>query len=79
MTQGYLGSSSQNLSYTYSSTQNMSQPRFQSHHMQQQNLTNRAPAYHQRGPYPPAEGTQYTGRKTDGINPPQWLGANMGQ
>ena len=79
MTQGYLGSSSQNPDYTHGSTQNMSQPGFQSHHMQQQNLTNRAPVYHQGGPYPPAKGTQYTGRKTDGRNPPQRPGANMGQ
>ena len=41
MTQGYLGRSSQNLGYTYNSTQNMPQPEFQSHHMPQQYLTNR--------------------------------------
>ena len=34
--------------------------------------------YHQGGPYPPAEGTQYAGRNTDERNPPQWPGANMG-
>ena len=77
MTQGYLGSSSQNPGYTHGSTQDMSQPRFQSHHMQQQNLTNRASAYHQGGPYPSARGAQYAGRKTDRRTPPQQPGANM--
>ena len=79
MTQWYLGSSSQNPSYTHGSTQNMSQLRFQSHHMQQQNLTNRAPSYHQGGSLPLAERTHSAGRKTDGRAPPQWSGANMGQ
>ena len=79
MTQGYLGRSSQNLGYAHSSTQNMSQPGFQSHHMPQQNLTNRAQTYHQGGPYPPAEGTQYAGRKTDRRTPPRRLGENMRQ
>ena len=57
MTQGYLRSSSQNPGYIHSSTQNMSKPRFQSHHMPQQDVTNRAQTYHQGGPYRPAEGT----------------------
>ena len=70
MTQGYLGSNSQNLGYTHSSTQSVSQPRFQSHHMPQKKLTNRAQAYHQGGPYPLDKGTQYTERNTDGIHPP---------
>ena len=57
MTQGYLGSSSQNPSYTHGSTQNIPQPGFQSHHRQQQNLTNMVSACHQGGPYPSAEET----------------------
>ena len=79
MTQGYLGSSSPNLGYTHNSTQNMSQPGFQSHHMPQQDLTNKAQAYHQEGPYPLAEGTQYAERNTDRRAPPQRPGANKGQ
>ena len=79
MAQGYLGSSSQNPGYTHGSTQNMSQPGFQSRHMQQQNLTKTAPSYHQGEPYPKAEGTKYIGRKTNRISPPQQLGANIGQ
>ena len=33
LTQSYLGNNSQNLGYTYDSTQNVPQPSFQSHHM----------------------------------------------
>ena len=52
MTQGYLGSSSHNPGYAHGSTQDMSQPGFQGHHMQQKNLMNKVPAYHQGGSYP---------------------------
>ena len=71
MNQGYLGNSSQNPSYAYNSTQNMPQPRFQSHHMPEQDLTNRVKAYQQGGPYPPDEGAQYAEINTDRRSPLQ--------